>query len=344
MSVYVALQSSSVLEAALGDIRSVVSAQLPTVASSTHGVCGYASLTALSKAKASGLLPFAVAAAMLIILFVNHVLESYSSGGRCRSRRTKTTRRISRSPSVGSHSSRGLMLRYEVRPVVQSLYLDDVIENRGVGGDGEGQAGHSVAVHRHQAGGHSSDDKQSQPHPVSNSVEPGPLVLSSVYSISEDRDNGGVSAPTSPVVVASAAVSTFPSVDDDGRKQRGSGAKHHKAAGTAKGASDKEQSLRPKYIAAAVNFLLTVYSSFLLTVVALLHCVHVPGTDPDTTHLFIQGSVECVYSGWQAGYVIAAACLVALPCAIPFATAWIARHNRRAAARAKHMVSSVSAV
>ena len=62
---------------------------------------------------------------------------------------------------------------------------------------------------------------------------------------------------------------------------------------------------RARIIAAAVNFGLTSYAT--LTVAAmklLLSCLHVPGSDPAERRLFIRGSVVCVFSGWQAGYVL----------------------------------------
>lgn len=91
-----------------------------------------------------------------------------------------------------------------------------------------------------------------------------------------------------------------------------------------------EERLRPKYIAAGLNLFLTVYSSLLVTIVAMLHCVHVPGQSSDVKSLFIQGSVVCSYTGWQLGYVLAAVALVATPAIIPLLTSWATRYTSRA--------------
>lgn len=78
-------------------------------------------------------------------------------------------------------------------------------------------------------------------------------------------------------------------------------------------------SSRSKYIAAGLNFFLSVYSSFLVTVVAMLHCVDIPGA---SRGLFLQGSVQCDYSGWQLPFVIVSVVLVAVPLITPFLTSW----------------------
>lgn len=84
--------------------------------------------------------------------------------------------------------------------------------------------------------------------------------------------------------------------------------------------------LRSKYIAAGLNFFLSVYSSFLVTVVAMLHCVDVPGRP---RALFIHGSLECDYTGWQLPFVIAAVLLAAVPVVIPLLTSWAVSHQHK---------------
>jgi hypothetical protein len=59
-------------------------------------------------------------------------------------------------------------------------------------------------------------------------------------------------------------------------------------------------SYRSRAIAAGVNLALTVYATFTVTSVKLLHCVHVPGTDKGVKHLFLQvlgamGSVQAAH-------------------------------------------------
>lgn len=91
--------------------------------------------------------------------------------------------------------------------------------------------------------------------------------------------------------------------------------------------SHPSERMRSKYIAAGLNLFLTVYSSLLVTTVAMLHCVHVPGQPLDTTSLFIQGSRTCDFAGWQFGYVVSALLLACIPLVIPWAATWAVRYR-----------------
>ena len=83
--------------------------------------------------------------------------------------------------------------------------------------------------------------------------------------------------------------------------------------------------MRARAIGAAVNLLLSGYATLSLAVVKLLHCVAVPGTDPTSTWLFINGDVACSYSGWQLPLVVVLALLVATPLCLPLLSAWASR-------------------
>lgn len=85
--------------------------------------------------------------------------------------------------------------------------------------------------------------------------------------------------------------------------------------------------MRPKYIAATLNWFLTVYSSLLVTAVAMLHCVHLPGRSQDVKFMFIDGSVVCNYIAWpQSIHVLAAGVLVASPFLVFLASSWAVQH------------------
>ncbi len=116
---------------------------------------------------------------------------------------------------------------------------------------------------------------------------------------------------------------------------------------------------RSRLIAAGVNFGLTVYSAFVTVIVQLLHCVQVPIPDGsgDESRLFIQGSVLCDLSGWQAGYLIALVLLIAVPFGLIPLARWSARERtvstgsnsqgndtRLGVARALHAAYSVDIV
>jgi hypothetical protein len=79
---------------------------------------------------------------------------------------------------------------------------------------------------------------------------------------------------------------------------------------------------RARLVTAAVNFLLTAYATLTVAAVKLLHCVWVPGTPPDTRHLFIRASVPCHYGGWQAPYVVAVVVLAVVALALPLVARW----------------------
>ena len=63
-------------------------------------------------------------------------------------------------------------------------------------------------------------------------------------------------------------------------------------------------------------------STITVSIVKLLHCVHVPGTPPDERRLFVQGSVTCDYGGWQLPLMVCMMVLVAVPFVTPFVSAW----------------------
>lgn len=227
MCVYVALPISSALSSWLNKLRSLFNIALPQStggASSWSQICAYSGLTATGKARLSGSLPFAVAAAMVVILLINWAAR----------------RACKRSPRGDMAGSPGAPL----------LPLADT-ENDGVVADSRTSLVHWA---------------MQLPVPIPS------------YS-------------GQPVVAP---------------------------------AHNLKDWMRAKYIAAGLNLLLTVYSSLLVTVVAMLHCVHVPGQPADVMSLYIQGSIRCDYTGWQLSYVFAAVLLVAAPLIIPFATSWAA--------------------
>lgn len=101
-------------------------------------------------------------------------------------------------------------------------------------------------------------------------------------------------------------------------------------AGTTNSNVSNSNNIRTQYLSVALNFILTVYSAFVVVVVSLLHCVHVPGTPESERRLFIQGTMVCTYTGNQAAYVIAALLLVAIPTVfMPLLTLWAVRHHRQ---------------
>ena len=79
---------------------------------------------------------------------------------------------------------------------------------------------------------------------------------------------------------------------------------------------------RARYVAAALNWALTVYATLTLCCMKLLHCVQLD----DTRVLFIQGSVTCdvtVGAHWQAGLVVVVVLLGVTPVvALPLLTRW----------------------
>jgi hypothetical protein len=81
-------------------------------------------------------------------------------------------------------------------------------------------------------------------------------------------------------------------------------------------------SLRARYIAAAVNFGLTMYANVTLGVIKMMHCVWVPGTPRHTRHLFIRATQQCDYSGWQLPYAAVLVGLVLAPVALVIAALW----------------------
>jgi hypothetical protein len=82
---------------------------------------------------------------------------------------------------------------------------------------------------------------------------------------------------------------------------------------------------RAMLVTAAANFGLTAYATLTLAAVKLLHCVWVPGTPSNQRRLYIRGSTVCSYSGWQAGFIV----LVAILIAAPVAVVWLATWSRR---------------
>ncbi len=61
----------------------------------------------------------------------------------------------------------------------------------------------------------------------------------------------------------------------------------------------RSMSTRARLYTAGINLGLSVYSSLTVAAVKMLHCVHIPGTPTTSSHLFIQGVVECDLGGWQ---------------------------------------------
>ena len=64
------------------------------------------------------------------------------------------------------------------------------------------------------------------------------------------------------------------------------------------------------------------YAALTVACTKLLHCVWVPGTASHRRFLFVRGTVECEYLGWQLPLVAAVAALVAIPLLLPFAARW----------------------
>jgi hypothetical protein len=84
-----------------------------------------------------------------------------------------------------------------------------------------------------------------------------------------------------------------------------------------------------RLVTAAMNFGLTVYATLTATAISLLHCVHVPGTPIGSRRLFIRGSVECEFGGWQWPYVLLVVVLMVPPVALPFVAVWARRTSWR---------------
>jgi hypothetical protein len=82
------------------------------------------------------------------------------------------------------------------------------------------------------------------------------------------------------------------------------------------------RTLRARLITAAVNFSLTAYATLAVAATKMLHCVWVPGTPPASRRLFIRGTLECGYGGWQAPYVIVLGVLAAVPLCLPLVARW----------------------
>lgn len=383
------------LQSLLDNLRGVLSAQLPSITSgSLHDVCGLASLTALSKVKLSGMLPFAVAAAMLVILFVKQWVVSPSFKSRFHWKTCCGRHRINvagdyylKTASLpGPHASvpttfdrdnlTAAIKPFDMQPVTvtELVHLDDACMDEVVempsrlarAAEKSSHYDRRRSVYEPEG---ASDQKlapqsdirpHSGPHGPSRSgtVPVGQLRSLSVHSIPDSLVADEDPLLHNPLSVATQLVpGTLPAAPRQsvhttagGPPRMDSGTPGQSwmqfppASGTLAAVKqrrlplkpfvtavsltrrllwDYSSSLRPKYITAVINLLLTVYSSFLLTVAALLNCVHVPGTDPGTTRLFIQGSVECAYSGWQAIYVFAAVVLLAMPLCIPLATYWV---------------------
>jgi hypothetical protein len=87
---------------------------------------------------------------------------------------------------------------------------------------------------------------------------------------------------------------------------------------------------RVRYIIAAVNFVVTAYSTVTVATFKMLHCVRVPGSPVDQRRLFIQGSVVCDYMGWQVVYVVGIAVLVAVPAILLLVASWAVRRSEAA--------------
>ena len=87
-------------------------------------------------------------------------------------------------------------------------------------------------------------------------------------------------------------------------------------------------SQRAMLVSAAMNFSLTAYATLTAAAVKMLHCVWVPGTPPSQRRLYIRGSVVCDYGGWQAGYLILVALLVAAPLGVGLLSSWAKNATR----------------
>lgn len=67
------------------------------------------------------------------------------------------------------------------------------------------------------------------------------------------------------------------------------------------------------------------YAALTVACTKLLHCVQVPGTPSHQSFLFIQGSKQCNYLGWQLLPVVFVAGLVVVPLLLPHAASWSRR-------------------
>ena len=81
--------------------------------------------------------------------------------------------------------------------------------------------------------------------------------------------------------------------------------------------------LRSRFIAAGVNFGLTVHATLTVAVVKLLHCVAVPG-DSAGMRLLVHASVRCAYGGWQAPLLLVLVLLLLAPAAVIAGAVWAA--------------------
>lgn len=84
-----------------------------------------------------------------------------------------------------------------------------------------------------------------------------------------------------------------------------------------------------RYVSFAVNTSLLVYFLIISACMALLRCVHVPGTPSDTLVLFLDGSRECKFGEWQLPLVIVTTAMWAFPFVLP-RLATVARLHRYA--------------
>ena len=78
------------------------------------------------------------------------------------------------------------------------------------------------------------------------------------------------------------------------------------------------------------------YAALLVACTKLLHCVGVPGTPASERYLFVRGTTECNYLGWQLPLIVSVAVLVAVPLLLPLAAKWsLASHAADHAWRAQ---------
>jgi hypothetical protein len=81
--------------------------------------------------------------------------------------------------------------------------------------------------------------------------------------------------------------------------------------------------LRARIIGASVNLCLSAYSTVTMAAMLLLGCVQLPGTPANSTWLYINGAVQCDYSGWQFPFIIVVLFLGIVPVlGLPFLARW----------------------
>jgi hypothetical protein len=98
---------------------------------------------------------------------------------------------------------------------------------------------------------------------------------------------------------------------------------------------------RTRTVLATVNFGLTAYATLTVACVKALHCVSVPGTGPGSPRrLFIRGTVECHYQGWQAPIVVLGLLLCVLPLVVIY-LAWWARQDTKPGSAPSHWRAGV---